>query len=84
MDFVGAQQTCFSDWGRTVVELFPDAKFRKDGTRVSVFHDGQDVGYYDFGDGTGKLADGYHPQHPLSVGRFPSFSDINIDDFIQQ
>lgn len=84
MNFAGAQQTCFSDWGRMVLEFFPEAKFSIDGKKVHVFRDNVDVGYYDFGSGTGHLDDGYPIQPPEAVGRFPSFAPINIDDFIQQ
>ena len=84
MNFAGAQQTCFSDWGRTVLEFFPNAKFNITGETVHVFRDSEDVGHYDFSTGTGHLADG-NPVLPSSaVGRFPSFSPIDIDTFIQK
>ena len=84
MDFVGAQQTCFSDWGRTVIEFFPNAKFNIEKDTVYVYRDGEQVGHYDFSTGTGKLNDGHAIQPPSAVGRFTSFSPINIETFIQQ
>lgn len=84
MDFAGAQQTCFSDWGRTVVEFFPNAKFSKYDEVVHVFLDGLMVGHYNFATGTGQLVDGYKVQPPESVGRFASFEPIDIDTFIEQ
>lgn len=84
MDFSGAQQTCFSDWGRTVLEFFPNAKFNIEGEKVHVFRDDENVGHYDFSTGMGHLIDG-QTVHPASdVGRYPSFSAIDIDTLIQQ
>ena len=84
MDFIGAQQTCFSDWGRTLTEFFSDPKFAISGAIVNVYSDGEHVGHYDFDTGTGKIADGFQVQPPSHVGRFQSFSDIPIDTFLQQ
>ena len=83
MDFSGSQQTCYSDWGRTVLEFFPDPKFSLNGERVHVFWRGEEVGYYDFGTGRAFLKDGF-PIHPPSVvGNYQSFTPIDIDSFIQ-
>jgi len=84
MHFAGAQQTCFSDWGRTVLEFFPTAKFNIKGEIVHVYRDDIDVGHYDFSNGTGHLDDGNPIQPPSAVGRFPSFVPIDIDMFIQK
>ena len=83
MEFSGAQQTCFSDWGRTVIEFFPQAKFGIDGEKVLVFEDNAEVGHYDFSTGTGSLVSTNGPQPPENVGRLPSFTPIDIDSFIQ-
>ena len=84
MDFAGAQQTCFSDWGRTVLEFFPTPKFSIHDEVVLVFYNDTNVGHYNFGTGTGYLADGYERQDAGVVGRFASWQDISIDDFIQE
>ncbi len=84
MDFLGAQQTCFSDWGRTLLEFFPNVKFNIHGEVVHVFRDNEKVGHYDFSTGMGHLIDGQTVQPPSAIGRFPSFSPIDIDMFIQQ
>ena len=83
MDFAGAQQTCFSDWGRTLLEFYPTAKFNIKGERVHVYKDNAVVGHYDFSTGTGHLVDAPVIMTPDAVGRFPSFTPIDIDTFIQ-
>jgi hypothetical protein len=84
MHFAGAQQTCFSDWGRTAIEFFPTAKFNIAGEVVHVFRDDKDVGHYDFSKGTGFLEDGNPIQPPTAVGRFDSFAPIDVDTLIQK
>ena len=83
MNFAGNTQTCFSDWGRTLLEFFIDPKFNIDGEMVHVYMNNVEVAHYDFGSGSGFIEAGHQSQPASAIGRFESFTPIPIDTFLQ-
>lgn len=85
LDFIGAHQTCYSDWARSVLEFYPyNPRFKTENKDiVAVFYNNDKIAEYNFETGKGFIIE-KNKKHDLSkIEQLPQFQEIEIDRLIQ-
>lgn len=82
LNFTGAIQTTYSDWGRTLVSNYPHPTFKlnKQGGIVKVYEGETEVGEFDFNTATGYILQVQNPA--TEIEKEPNFHEFNIDTLI--